>query len=146
MSNWGNYFLDIAKIVASKSKDPSTKVGAVIVRPDNTICSTGYNGFPRGMNDSPKLYDDREYKYANTIHGEINAILFAGEPLYGYTLYTYPFMPCRSCALIVAQSGIKKVIAPKCPPDKSERWEASFERTRAIFKELNVEVVEKDYV
>lgn len=143
MSEWGSYFLNIAEAVAQKSKDPSTKVGAVIVRPDKTIASVGYNGFPRGFNDDPKLYSDREYKYAHTIHAEMNAILFAREPLDGYVLYTYPFMPCSNCALHVAQAGITTVVAPKADPEREERWKESFDKTRKIFRELGVGLVEK---
>lgn len=111
-ARWHTYFFNLCLVNASMSKDPSTKVGAVIVRPDKTVASMGMNGFARGCDDHPSLYADRDTKYARIIHGEMNAILTAKEPLTGYTLYTYPMPPCERCAAHVIQSGIKHVIAP----------------------------------
>lgn len=68
IDKWDSRFLDLAKLVSSWSKDTSTKVGAVISRPDNTIVSLGYNGFPKGMPDDKNLYDLREEKYERIIH------------------------------------------------------------------------------
>lgn len=59
---WDRRFLELATLVASWSKDPSTKTGAVIIGPDRSVISTGFNGFPREMPDDPKLYEDREKK------------------------------------------------------------------------------------
>lgn len=89
---WDLRFLRLSQCISTFSKDPSTKVGAVIVRPDKTIASMGFNGFPKKLKDDAR-YNDREVKYSLIVHGEINAILFAKESLTGYTLYTYPFMP-----------------------------------------------------
>lgn len=103
---WHQRFLELAAHVAQWSKDPSTKVGAVIVRPDRTIASVGYNGFPRGVEDT---YTTREDKLMRTVHAEANAILSAREPLHGYTLYVTPLHPCANCAALIIQSGIKYV-------------------------------------
>ncbi|WLB77042.1 deoxycytidylate deaminase [Bradyrhizobium elkanii] len=81
---WDRYFLKVAQAVSTASKDPSTKVGAVIVRPDRTMASFGYNGFPRGIADTDERLNNREVKYDLVVHGEINAILTAREPLHGY--------------------------------------------------------------
>jgi dCMP deaminase len=81
---WDAYFIGIAREVSTASKDPSTKVGAVIVRPDWTVAAMGYNGFPRGIADTPERLNDRETKYALVTHAEVNAILTAREPLHGY--------------------------------------------------------------
>jgi len=136
---WNLRFLHLAQTIALWSKDPSTKVGAVIVRPDKTIASVGYNGFPRGMDDDGSLYLDREEKYDRIIHGEINAILNAKEPLNGYCLYTYPLAPCNRCAVQVIQAGITKVVFPKLEEDLRERWGASVARTKEYLDEVGVE-------
>ena len=107
---WDARFLEMAKVVASWSKDPSTKVGAVIVRPDKTVCSVGFNGFPRFVDDSPGQYADRNIKYPQVKHAEENAILFAREHLAGYTLYVYPLRTCCPCSGDVIQAGIKRVV------------------------------------
>lgn len=112
MSDWDGRFLSLAAHVAQWSKDPSTKCGAVIVRPNRTIASLGYNGFPRGVEDAGHLYSNREEKYKRIVHAEVNAILFASEPMRGYTLYTWPFLPCCRCATVVIQSGLTRVVAP----------------------------------
>ena len=103
---WHKRFFNLADLVGSWSKDPSTKVGAVIVRPDRTIASVGYNGFPRGVED---VYTTRDAKLLRTVHAEANAILAAQEPLRGYTLYVTPLHPCANCAAYIIQSGIKEV-------------------------------------
>ena len=121
MSNelrWHAYFFDLCMANAAMSKDPSTKVGAVIVRPDRTVVSMGFNGFPRGCHDDEHLYAERETKYRRVIHAEMNAILTAKEPLTGCTLYVWPMPPCDRCAAHIIQSGIAKVYAPFPDP----RW------------------------
>jgi dCMP deaminase len=135
---WDRYFLGVAEAVAAASKDPSTKVGAVITRPDRTMASFGYNGFPRGIADTEERLADRDTKYELVIHGEINAILTAREPLHGYTLYTWPFLTCKRCALHVVQTGIKRVVAPIVPPDKMDRWEKSLKDAQAVYDEAGV--------
>ena len=139
---WDEKFLDLAELIGSWSKDPSTKVGAVIVRPDKTVASVGYNGFPRGMNDHPPLYADRDVKMTRIIHAEMNAILHAREPLTGYTLYTHPFLTCDRCAVHVVQAGIVRVCAPNTPEALLERWGEAFKRARAIYLEAKVIVTE----
>ena len=122
MNKWDKRLLDLAFHIADWSKDPSTKVGAVIARPNNTICSTGYNGFPRGFDDSDSIYADRDAKIARVVHAEMNAILTAPEPVNGYTLYC-TLMPCGPCMLHVIQSGIKKVYCPMYSRDEDLRWQ-----------------------
>lgn len=143
---WDSRFLDLAAEVAKWSKDPSTQVGAVIVRPDRTIASVGYNGFPRGMLDDPSLLANREEKLSRTIHGEMNAILNAGERVRGCTLYTYPFLTCDRCAVHVIQAGIVRVVCPVATGERAERWAASFARTRDYYRMCGVQVVELDYL
>lgn len=137
--SWDDFFLGMCDYVAGKSKDPSTKVGAVIVRPDRTIASIGYNGFPRGTNDAAHLYDYREIKYLRAVHAELNAILSAREPLHGYTLYVSPLHPCSNCTGAIIQSGIRNVVA-RTTSDPA-RWGESFAQARSMFTEAGINVV-----
>ncbi len=133
---WDQRFLDLAQHISTWSRDPSTKVGAVIVDSKKRVVSVGYNGFPQGIKDDDRL-NDRTFKYSATVHGEINAILFAERDLAGCTLYTWPFQPCSNCAAIVIQSGIKRIVAPRNRP---ERWRESMEAAAALFEEAGVGV------
>lgn len=141
MTGWDERFLSLAKEVSSWSKDPSTQVGSVIVRPDKTIASLGFNGFPRGLSDDDELYADRETKYARTIHAEVNALLNTRDWVKGYTIYvTAP--PCSNCALTIIQSEIKRVVFPKPTADLLERWGDSIDKATKLFKEAGIEVTE----
>lgn len=137
MSIWHQRFLSLAEHVAQWSKDPSTKVGAVIVRPDKTIVSLGFNGFPRGLRDDGRL-EDRETKYSMILHAEENAILMARQSLVGCTIYTWPLPPCSKCAAIIIQSGISHVVAPHLVED---RWAESIERATRMFVEAGLTVM-----
>jgi dCMP deaminase len=139
---WDRRFLDLARHISTWSKDKSTQCGAVIVRPDKTVASVGYNGFAKGIADTDERLDNRELKYELIIHCEENAILNAAERVRGYTLFVFPFLTCSRCAVRVIQSGIRRVVAPICPPDKAERWEESFARARALYAEAGVEFSE----
>ena len=131
---WDLRFLDMAQLISGWSKDPSTQVGAVIVDSNNRVVSVGYNGFPQGISDDNRL-DNRETKYKMIIHAECNALLFAQRPLEGCTIYTYPFMPCPTCASMIIQSGISGVVSYI---NKDERWEKEFKLSRQILKEADV--------
>lgn len=135
---WDNYFMGEAKHVATASRDPSSQCGAVIVRPDKTVASQGFNGFPKGMNDDPALYANRDEKIKRVLHAEENAILFAGERLHGYTIYIQPFLPCAHCALVIIQAGIKRVVAPALATHP-ERWKDDMARALRYFAECGVE-------
>jgi len=117
--NWDKYFIIIAQNVLLKSKDRSTKVGAVIVDKDNQILSTGFNGFPRGINDNNENYHTRPLKYRITEHAERNAIYQAARNrggLNGATLYlghNPHYGICSNCARAIIQSGIKRVVGPE---------------------------------
>ena len=136
---WNMRFLELARLIASWSRDPSTKCGAVIVRPDKTIASLGFNGFPRGMHDDVSLYDDRETKYSRILHAEDNALLSSFERLAGYGLYTWPLPPCDRCAVRIIQSGITYVMAPEITESLKDRWGDALKRTEAYFQEAGVQ-------
>jgi len=141
-SKWDLRYLEMAKLVSTWSKDPSTKTGAVIVRPNGTVAGVGFNGFPKGMNDDPAIYANREEKYSRVVHCEVNALLFSGGPIEGSTLYTWPFLSCDRCMVQMLQGGIKRFVAPVSSLDGLTRWGAAFERVKSYAKEAGVEVVE----
>jgi dCMP deaminase len=139
---WVARFIKLAEEVSTWSKDPSSQVGAVIVRPDRTIASVGFNGFPRGVEDCHERIANRDTKLLYTIHAEMNAILSAKEPLKGYSLFVWPFQPCAHCAASIIQSGIKEVYCPfNAHLDSYERWADSFKAALQMFDEAEVRVI-----
>lgn len=119
MADWKKRYLKLAQHVAQWSKDPSTQVAAVLVSPDNSIVSLGYNGFPKGMDDSN--LEDRDYKLRHTIHAEMNCILSARTSVVGCTMYlTHP--PCSTCLGLIRQAGIFHVVAISPDPSFWIRW------------------------
>jgi dCMP deaminase len=141
-SKWQARFIDLAEEISTWSKDSSSRVGAVIVRPDRTIASIGFNGFPRGVEDSPERIADRDTKLLFTIHAEMNAILSAKEPLKDYSIFVWPFQPCAHCAASIIQSGIKEVYCPfNAHLESYERWANSFKASLQMFDEAGVSVI-----
>lgn len=137
MNKWDGRFLDMAKLVASWSKDPSTQTGAVIVDKARRVVSVGYNGFARGVDDDPARYANRDLKLKMVVHCERNAVLFAGRSVEGCTLYTWPFMSCAPCAAMMVQAGIRRVVAPY---SDNERWLEDFRLSSLMFREAGVDV------
>lgn len=138
---WDHWFLGLAEYVSTASRDPSTKVGCVIVDKDRRIVSMGYNGFAKGVLDNPCDYDDRAIKDMKVIHAETNAVLFARRDLTGCTIYTYPFGSCAKCASLVIQNGITKTVAHKTPDHLLERWSKSVEIANEMFTQAGVDIV-----
>lgn len=136
ISKWDRRYLDLAWLVSSWSKDPSTKTGAVITK-NNKIISLGFNGFARGIDDSVDRLNDRDIKYKMIVHCERNAMLFAAQDLTGCTLYTVPFMSCAPCAAMVIQAGFKRCVAPY---SENPRWQEDFKLTSSMFKEAGVDL------
>lgn len=135
ISTWDKRFLKLAEHVSGWSKDPSTKVGAVIVDGDNRIVSCGYNGFPTKISDDPADYLDRDTKLKKVVHAEANAILFSQRSLKDCAIYLWPFMPCSNCAGQIIQSGITRVVAPV---NSNPKWLESFKLTESMFDEAGV--------
>ena len=140
-TKWDLHYLNLAKEISTWSKDPSTKIGAVAVGKHGQILATGYNGFPRGIEDSVDRLTNRETKYSYMIHGEMNCIYNAtltGVSLDNATLYVHGLPVCSDCAKGVAQVGIKKVFA--CHPVTiSSKWEQSNLLTKSIFEEIDID-------
>jgi dCMP deaminase len=134
-TSWDKFYLGMAQYVSTKSKDPSTKAGAVIVRPDRTVVSVGFNGFPKQMPDNPEWYANREEKYSRVVHCEINAMIHSYENLKGYILYTYPFAPCDRCVVQMLQAGIVRFVFPEPTADALTRWADAFVKTKKYITE-----------
>ena len=108
---WDGYLMKMAWGAASKSKDPSTQVGAVIVDDAHVICGVGYNGFPRGIDEGarPEFTWERPGKYNVVVHAEANAILFSSSDRKGDTIYCTRY-PCCECTKLIIQKGIRTVV------------------------------------
>ena len=136
---WDRRFIDLALHISEWSKDPSTKVGCVVVGEDREIRSTGFNGFPRGIEDSMERLEDRELKYPLICHAEENAIMHAariGISLKDCTAYvTWP--PCTRCARSLIQAGVIEVVYPG-DIEIPDRWIEDFERSSSMMKEAGV--------
>lgn len=134
MTKWDRRFLQLAEMVSTWSKDPSTKVGAVITN-NKRVISLGFNGFASGLDDSK--INDRDYKIQNVLHAEDNCILFAQKDLSQHTIYTWPFQPCARCSNKIIQVGIKRVVSITGGP---ERWQESFAQAKQNFEDAEVEL------
>lgn len=143
--DWIKYFLGIAEQIKLKSKDQSTQIGAVIVGKDNEVRSTGYNSFPRGLDDNKAERQERPEKYFWFEHAERNAIYNAarvGIPLDGSTIYLTSGLPCADCARAIINSGIKKVYCKSvCTTKNKEKWAESQDKALQMLKECGVEVI-----
>ena len=138
-NDWDTRFLDLAEHISEWSKDPSKKIGAVAVGAQRQILAQGYNGFPRGIDDTTDRYDNREEKYKLVVHAEMNVIYNAsynGVSLNGSTLYVHGLPVCSDCAKGIIQVGVKNVIMRKAKaPDV---WLESWKTTETMFKESGV--------
>jgi len=134
---WAKRFHQMAQLVASWSKDPSTQVGAVITE-HNRIVSLGFNGYPHGISDSAET-DNREMKLLKTLHAEENAILFAKRDLAGCEIWVTHF-PCPNCAAKIIQTGISTVHCPEQTADFLSRWGDKIKISQEMLAQANVEV------
>lgn len=146
---WDQHFLQLSIDHARMSKDPSTKVGAVVVGPDREIVSMGFNGFPRGVIDSTFRLGNREEKLRLIVHAEMNAVLGAarhGTRTKGCSLYlaatdasgdVWGGPPCTRCAVELIQAGISEIIS--CPPKQvPSRWADDLALSKNILIEAGV--------
>lgn len=139
MDKWDRHFLRVARECALLSKDPSSQIGAVIVK-DRRIISTGFNGFPPGIADDRRLHD-REEKLKLVVHAEANALLDAGRGSKGATLYMFGFQsaPCDNCTKHVIAAGITRVVGGGTLVP--ERWKANLAASEETLREAGVAFV-----
>ena len=144
MTNWDLKYCELAKHIAQWSKDPSRKIGAVVVGDHGQILSQGYNGFPRGVNDTQQRLNDREQKYKYVVHAEMNCIYNAslnGVSLNESTLYAYGLPICSDCSKGIIQVGIKRVVVYTPEVNKidiPEAWKQSGDLAKQMFNEAGV--------
>lgn len=139
VDKWDSRFLALADLIATWGKDPSTRVGAVLVNPDRRVIGTGYNGFPAGVADTDERLNDRPTKYAMTIHAEVNAVLNAVAPTAGATCYvTHP--PCANCTGVLIQAGIERIVTRAPDAGLAERFRESFNLAHQMRREAWVEI------
>lgn len=146
--NWNEYFFSIAETAARKSKDRSVKVGCVITQPDHDVVSIGYNGFPRGVDDSKEEWHLRPKKYLVTAHAEENAICNAarhGKSTDGCIAYV-TLQPCARCARTLVNAGILEIHCKAVPKSwaNSEQWKEDFATARELCNEAGVELIIHD--
>ena len=138
MDKWDQRFYNLAKNVSEWSKDPSKKVGAVIVD-GRRIIATGYNGLPHGIEDNERLFD-REWKLKVVIHAEVNAILNAaknGASTRGCTIYVN-IPPCSNCGASIIQAGIRRVVCQSFE-EYNGNWKESFQLSKDLLTEAGVD-------
>ncbi len=141
---WDTYYLDICKVVGTRSKDPHTQLGCIIVGPNHEIRSTGYNSFPRGIRDDVPERHVRPAKYLWIEHAERNAICNAaraGTATEGCTIYV-EIMPCMDCARAIVQAGIVEVVvsAQRMAEYSSELYDQHFGNSEVLFSEARIRV------
>lgn len=137
-------YMELAETISKWSKDPSTKIGAIAVSDRGRVLATGFNGFPRGIADTPERYNDRETKLKYVVHAEANMIYNAtasGVDLYDSEVYVYGLPICSECAKALIQVGVKRVYVVNEHVNKSERWIESWNLTKSMFDECGLEIV-----
>lgn len=112
--SWDEYFMGITVFTSLRSKDPSSKVGAVIVNHKNKIVGTGYNGFIAGVDENAFSWNREgewlDTKYPYVVHAEANAILNSTTSILDDCRIYTTLYPCNECAKKIAQKEIKEVI------------------------------------
>lgn len=145
-NKWHVRFLRMARELSTWSKDPSKQIGVIAVGENRKILSTGYNGFPIGIEDTEERYINREEKYKYIVHGEKNCIYNAclnGISLAGSTMYVWGLPVCKECAKAIIQVGVKEVVIPelKKPGRECEvKWHDEFEVTKDLFNEVGIKI------
>lgn len=141
---WLKYFMNLAKNVSEMSKDPSHKIGAVIVDKNKRIVSTGFNGFARNIVDSEERLNNKEIKRKLTLHAEENAVSFAKRDLTGCDIFVYGYPPCTHCTSLLIQSGIQCIYYYNPTYKVSDHWKDDFKLAETIAEEADVPYLELD--
>ena len=140
-SKWDTRFMRLAREVSTWSKDPSSKIGAVIVNDRRRILATGYNGFPEGIDDNEERLNNREEKYPRIIHAEMNALLNAlknGVSVEGATLYVYGLPVCPDCTKSIIQAGIRRIVMSPDPYVVITPWTEKWDKlSKVMFSEVD---------
>lgn len=139
LANWDQRFMELARHVGSWSKHPGRKIGAVIADEIHIVRSLGYNGLPRGLDDTRPDRRVRPAQWIWSEHAERNAIYNAartGTALAGFTIYSTRF-PCMDCARAVVQSGLRTLVAPR-PEFEHPRWGEEFKLSLELLSEAGV--------
>lgn len=140
-AKWNRRFLELTDVIAGWSKDPSRGVGALIVTSTHQIVATGFNGLPRGFEDTDDRLQ-RPNKYDFVVHAELNALIQCarnGVTPIGCTLYS-SFSPCVNCAIAIVQAGIERVVTYEVE-DSDDRWRDSIEKSVEVFRESGVRYI-----
>lgn len=145
--SWDLCMMEQAVGFSKMSKDPSSKVGCVIVSPDKTRITGGYNGFPPEIPDYADWWNNRDEengkftKYDLILHAEVNAILQAKTDLKGWTMYVTRH-PCLECCKWIIKTGIDRIVYL----DRSTVMDLKTEKGDAMFKiaGISIEKLELD--
>lgn len=145
-TKWDLRFLRLAMEYSMYSKDPSTKVGAIITINTNVQVSQGYNGFDKNDLDLEEDYNNRDIKYSKIIHAEQNAVERAKKngwgTLRGCTLYTFPMQPCVKCTEDwIIPKKIERVVSIFPSKDALSRWEDNFTESRSKLEAHGIDLV-----
>ena len=140
LDKWDQRFIDLAVHVSGWSKDPSTKVGSIVVSPDRRVLSMGYNGFPRGVEDREERLNDRQVKYTLVAHAERNALDNSDTSLRGCTLYA-TLQPCPECTKSIIQKGISKIVSA-VDETRQDHYKNFVDHSLLMLKEAGVEVIQ----
>ena len=145
---WDQRMMELARLVATWSKDPSTKTGAVVATTEtHQVLGLGYNGFPRGVQDREERYADRLVKYRMIVHCEANALMAASAHGYlmvaGSSLYTTKH-PCSECTKLLIQAAVGEVICPRRDPtnESDTRWLEDAQWSMQMLSEAGIGVRE----
>ena len=140
---WHRKYMDLAEKISEWSKDPSTKVGAVIVSKEGQILAQGYNGFPRKIKDLKTRLNNRNVKLDYIVHAEMNAIYnssLSGVSLKNSTLYVYGLPVCHECSKGIIQVGVSTVVIEK--NKENVKWKKSCDLAKEILKEASIKIIE----
>jgi dCMP deaminase len=155
-NKWNNHFLEIALLNAKMSKDPSTKVGAIITTREHDFISAGFNGLPRKLKDTEERLNNRELKLKLVVHAEMNSILAAaklGIKLNDCTMYIaatnndgsiWGGPPCSRCLVEILQTGITKIVTYNRKQVPS-RWKEDLDFSMSLIDEAKIQYEELEY-
>ena len=147
---WDRHFLSQAYGMAKMSKDPRTKVGAILVRDERYPVMQGYNGFPEGFDDTPERLNDRDFKLDHVVHAEQNVISLCarhGIRTQGTTLFIaatddsgalWGGPPCIRCAVSCVQAGLQEIVSYPTKPSLLTNWAESLDKAKLLLKETGV--------